>query len=196
MTQDHDTTRQHGPQGSRAWIRPLALVVSCLIIGFVGGWVLRGDDGPVTVLAPPEPGTSTTGTTTTGTSTTATGTTTGASTTTAPTSSAQEPATPPPDRSQVSLAVLNGVGTTGLAGQTADQAESLGYASVATGDAPVQTGKPSIVYYRGDNEAAADRAGSDLGIAQVQALPAGGPVASAAQAAAPDADVIVVLGPG
>ena len=42
--------------GGRAWVRPVALVVSCLVIGFVGGWVLRGDDGPATVLAPQRPG--------------------------------------------------------------------------------------------------------------------------------------------
>ena len=58
--------------GGGSWVRPVVLVASCLVIGFVGGWILRGDDGPVTVLAPAAPddtgdaGTVTTGGTTTG----------------------------------------------------------------------------------------------------------------------------------
>ena len=50
MATDPNTVTEHRPPGGRAWARPAALVVACLIIGFVGGWVLRGDDGPTTVL--------------------------------------------------------------------------------------------------------------------------------------------------
>ena len=41
-----------GRPGGSAWVRPVALAVSMLVIGFVVGWILRGDDGPVTVLPP------------------------------------------------------------------------------------------------------------------------------------------------
>ncbi|MDP1604086.1 MAG: hypothetical protein Q8M03_12565, partial [Legionella sp.] len=59
----------------------MALVASCLVIGFVGGWVLRGDEGPVTVLAPAAPVDSgETGSVTTGGTSTAPG----ATTSTAP----------------------------------------------------------------------------------------------------------------
>src|SRR4051794_39213259 len=77
MATDPDTAASNRASGGRAWLRPVALVVSCLVIGFIAGWVLRGDDGPATVLAPPAPESagagpaSTTGTTTTEPATTA-----------------------------------------------------------------------------------------------------------------------------
>ena len=182
-------------------MRPVLLVVSCLIIGFVGGWLLRGDDGPVTVLAPtPEgdqaevpvittPGGGGTGTT--GTATTGTGTSGGAATAPSTTTAAQEPAAPP-DRADIALAVLNGTNTTGLAAQTAGQAEGLGYSGVTTGNAPTST-SPTIVYFRPGQRAAAQRVARDLQAGAVQQLPATGALADAA----PDgAEVVVVLGPG
>jgi hypothetical protein len=195
MAADPDTApREPAPGGGRAWIRPVALVVSCLVIGFVAGWVLRGDDGPVTVLAPPAPEQSadvpagTTGETTTapsgaGTTTTAT--------TTAPTT-APEPPAAPPDRAQISLAVLNGTNVTGQAAQTAAQAESLGYTGVTAGNAPTTT-DPSTVYYRQGQQAAAERVATDLEVQGVQPLPASGALATAAPV---DADVVLVLGSG
>lgn len=194
MTRDNDTaSARHAPAG-RAWIRPVAVVVSSLIIGFVGGWVVRGDNGPVTVLAPPAPQTSGhgAGATTSAGTTTAPGTTTGGATTTAPgtTSGAAQP--PPPDRSAIKLAVLNGTGVTGRAGQTASQAESLGYQGVVAGNAPTST-DPSIVYYRAGQQSAAERVARDLEVTQVRALPASGSLATAAPA---DAQVVLVLGPG
>jgi hypothetical protein len=189
-------------------VRPVALVVSCLIIGFVGGWILRGDDGPVTVLAPtPEgeqaevpvittPGggggggdrTSTTGTTTAGAGTGTTGgTATAPTTTTAP----AEPAAPP-DRAEISLAVLNGTNVTGLAAQTAGEAEGIGYVGVTTGNAPTST-DPTIVYFRAGQRAAAQRVARDLQVGAVQQLPASGALADAAP---DDAEVVLVLGPG
>jgi hypothetical protein len=52
---DPDTAAHDRTPGGRAWVRPVALVISCLVIGFIAGWILRGDDGPATVLAPPAP---------------------------------------------------------------------------------------------------------------------------------------------
>jgi hypothetical protein len=183
----------------------VALVVSCLVIGFVGGWILRGDDGPVTVLAPtPEGdqsevpvittpgggggggggGTGTTGTAPTGTSG-------GTATAPATTTAAEEP-TAPPDRADIALAVLNGTSTTGLAAQTAGEAEGLGYVGVTAGNAPTST-SPTIVYFRPGQRAAAQRVARDLQVGAVQQLPPSGALANAA----PDeAEVVLVLGPG
>lgn len=198
MSTDPVTPTPEPPQGGRAWVRPVVLVAACLVIGFVGGWVVRGDDGPVTVLAPAPSGdtaetpTITTpggqGTGTGGGTTTAPG---GTSTTPGATSTVQEP-TAPPDRAEIKLAVLNGTSTTGLAGSTAGEAEGLGYVGVTAGNAPTST-SPSVVYYRPGQQAAGQRVGKDLQIAAVQPLPTSGALA----AAAPDeAEVIVVLGPG
>lgn len=178
-------------------MRPVALVVSCLIIGFVGGWILRGDDGPVTVLAPtPEADGSqapvvTTGGGGGGGGTSTTGTSGGTATAPPTTTAAEEPAAPP-DRADIAVAVLNGTSTTGLAAKTAGEAEGLGYAGVTAGNAPTST-DPTIVYFRQGQRAAAQRVARDLQVSAVRQLPASGPLADAA----PDgAEVVVVLGPG
>jgi LytR cell envelope-related transcriptional attenuator len=194
MSTDPVTPTPEPPHGGRAWVRPVVLVAACLVIGFVGGWVVRGDDGPVTVLAPaPAADTAGTPTITTpggqgGGTATAPG-----RTTTAPgtTSTVAEP-TAPPDRADISLAVLNGTSQTGLAASRAGEAEGLGYVGVTAGNAPTST-SPSVVYYRSGQQAAAERVGKDLQIDSVQPLPASGALADAAPA---DAEVIVVLGPG
>ena len=96
------------------------------------------------------------------------------------------------DRADIALAVLNGTNTTGLAAQTAGQAEGLGYSGVTTGNAPTST-SPTIVYFRPGQRAAAQRVARDLQAGAVQQLPATGALADAA----PDgAEVVVVLGPG
>jgi hypothetical protein len=185
MATDPDTVTEDRPPGGRAWARPAALVVACLIIGFVGGWVLRGDDGPTTVL---EAGTPRSGSGAAAT-TTAQGTTTAAA---AGTTAAEAPAAPP-DRAEVGLAVLNGTDTAGLAGDTAAQAESFGYEGVTAANAPAGTTGPSIVYYREGRRAAAERVATDLEFDQVRQLPGSGPLS---QAAPEGAQVVVVLGPG
>jgi hypothetical protein len=174
----------------------VALVLSCLVIGFVGGWILRGDDGPVTVLAPTPEGEQaevpviTTGDGGTGTATTGTGTSGG--TATAPATTAAEEPAAPPDRADIALAVLNGTNTSGLAAQTAGEAEGLGYVGVTAGNAPTST-SPTIVYFRDGQRAAAQRVARDLQVGAVQQLPASGALADAA----PDeAEVVLVLGPG
>jgi len=200
MSTDPGSSTSGPSEGGRAWVRPVALVVSCLIIGFVGGWIFRGDDGPVTVLAPTPEGDASEvpvvttggggGTGTTGTATTGTGTSGG--TATAPsTTAAQEPAAPP-DRADIAVAVLNGTTTTGLAAKTAGEAEGLGYTGVTAGNAPTST-DPTIVYFRQGQRAAAQRVARDLQVGSVEQLPASGPLA---QAAPDGAEVVVVLGPG
>lgn len=181
MSSEPPTTPSPEPgHGARPWLRPVALVVSCLVIGFVGGWILRGDEGTVTVLAPSG------STADAGDDAAAGGSTTAPATTTAP-----RP-TPPPARPDIALAVLNGTSEAGLAGRTADQAESLGYVGVTAGNAPGQSG-PSVVYFRSGQRPAARRVARDLQIAAVRALPGGGALGDEVPE---DAEVIVVLGPG
>jgi len=186
MATDPDSVTEQRPPGGHAWARPAALVVACLIIGFVGGWVLRGDDGPTTVLEANTPGSGSgsgaaAGTTTKGTTTAPAGTT-----------AAEAPAAPP-DRADVGLAVLNGTDTAGLAGDTAAQAESFGYEGVTAGNAPPGTTGPSVVYFRAGERPAAERVATDLEFDQVRQLPGSGPLS---EAAPEGAQVVVVLGPG
>lgn len=164
------------------WVRPVILAVSCLVIGFVGGWALRGGESDPIVL-PPAP---TAGTTTT-------------PTRTAPQTVTRPPAAPPPapvipPAADVRLAVLNGSSVTGLAGRTADRAKAVGFTGVTAGNAPTQTG-PTIVYFRAGQRPAALRVAQDLGysVAQVKPVPADPAIISAAPA---DAQVILVVTAG
>jgi hypothetical protein len=171
---------------ARPWLRPVVLVASCLVIGFVAGWIVRGDEGPVTVLAPTQPADG--GSADAGAPPTAT--TPGGST--APATTVAEPPPPPPDRSEIALAVLNGTGQAGLAASTAGQAESLGYRAVATGNAPAQTG-PDVVFFRAGERPAARRVARDLQISAIRPLPDDGALGDELP---DDARVVVVLGPG
>jgi hypothetical protein len=155
------------------------------VLGFVGGWILRGDDGTVTVLETGAPAPDTTAAATDGESPTA------PAATTAPATTAEAP---PPARDEISLVVLNGTDTAGLAAGTAAEAETIGYTGVTTGNAPTSTA-PSTVYYATGQEAAAERVASDLRIEATAPLPASGPITDAAREANPAADVVVVLGP-
>ena len=173
------------PRGG--WLRPVALILACLVLGFVGGWVLRGDDGTVTVL---EAGAPSTTATTPATPTVPTGT----DSAPTPPPATTEAAPPPPAREDIALVVLNGTDVSGLAGNTAAEAESVGYSGVVAGNAPTTT-EPSTVYHAAGQEAAAQRVARDLRIAAVAPLPGTGPITEAARSANPDADVVVVLGP-
>lgn len=156
------------------WIRPVVLAVSCLILGFVGGWSLASMGGDTVKLPDasvdvtvqePAPRTDT------------------------PVATAEQPTTAAaPDRAGVSVAVLNGSGVTGRAAQTATRLKGVGYSTVATGDAPRRSG--NVVYYRADQKPAADQLASDLQITEVTAIE-GSPVATSAPASA---QVVVVLG--
>ncbi len=172
----------HG--GGGGWLRPVAVVLACLVLGFVGGWILRGDDGTVTVLesgAPARTASDGPSTTPAGTGTTGTA----PSTTTAP---------PPPTRAEIVLVVLNGTDVAGLAGETATRAESLGYPDVVAGNAPTST-TPSTVYHAPGQQAAARRVARDLQIDEIAPMPTSGPIATAVSDANPDTHVAVVLGP-
>jgi hypothetical protein len=182
----------------------LVLAVSCLVLGFVAGWALRGgEDSPIiipaaaseptptaTVEAPqpaPPPAASTDIETTSATDTTATG----PSTVTETEPPAPEPTLPEP--SAIQAAVLNGSGVTGLAGETTTKMEGLGYTGVTPGNTAAQTG-PTIVYFRPGGDNAARKVAQDLGygLAQVKPLTNAALVAEAPATA----QVIVVLGPG
>lgn len=182
-----DTPPPPPPTGG-AWLRPVALILACLVLGFVGGWILRGDDGTVTVLETGAP--------------TATETAAGngdgdgaapPATTAPPGTTAEEE--PPPPRSEISLVVLNGTDIAGFAGDTAAKARSLGYDGVIAGNAPTGTDPTTVYFATPDDEPAAGRVAADLEFDLVRALPAGGPIATAAEGAAPGAEVVVVLGP-
>lgn len=167
--------------GTRDWLRPVALVLSCLVIGFVVGWILRGDEGDVTVLPPVASADGPTATTPETPAATA------GITVTAP----EEPP-PPPDRADISLVVLNATDQTGLAAQIAGEAEALGYEGVTASNAP-SSSDPTTAYFRPDQRPAAARVARDLSIGRIQPLPAAGALADAS----PDGtDVTVVLGPG
>jgi hypothetical protein len=163
----------------------VALILSALVLGFVGGWVLRGDDGTVTVLETGAPATTEAAAPDAPESTTGTA-------PAPPATTAEAP--PPPERSAIALVVLNTTDTAGLAGDTASEAESIGYVGVVAGNAPSGT-DPSTVYHAAGQEAAARRVSRDLQIANVAPLPGAGPIVDAARQANPDAIVVVVLGP-
>ena len=161
-------------------------MISCLVIGFIAGWILRGDDGPATVLAPaaPEPAGEAPAATTGG------GTTAPSTTAPATTTADDEPAAPPA-RDAIRLAVLNATDLQGAAGGRRRGREP-GLQGVTAGNAPTTTG-PDTVYYREGQQAAGERVAADLQVDQVTALPASGGLASAVPA---DAQVVLVIGPG
>lgn len=157
---------------SATWVRPVVLAVSCLVLGFVGGWSLASIGGDeislpeanvdVTVQEP-APGTTTV------------------------TPSVEEP----PERGEVTVQVVNGVGTTGLAASTATRLGEAGYDDVSTGNITPVTG-PTTVYYRVGMKAAAERLATDLQVTEVAPI-AGSPVANTASS---QAELVVLLGPG
>jgi hypothetical protein len=181
MSTDSPDEPPPAPSGA-GWLRPVALILACLVLGFVAGWILRGDDGTVTVLETGAP-----------TATTEAGANTEGAPEPAPPPATTEEA-PPPERSAIALVVLNATGTAGLAGTTAAEAESLGYSGVIAGNAPTST-DPSAAYFTPGNEPAAQRVASDLRIDEVAPLPPSGPIADASREANPDAVVVVVLRP-
>jgi hypothetical protein len=158
----------------------IAVGLACLVGGFLVGWFTRGDGGGASVIPPAaagqaQPGAGTTGTTPGTTSTAA---------------AVTPPA--PPARSAIPIVVLNGTAIAGFAAQTADRAQALGYPSPSAGNVANQRG-PTVVYFRGQNRAAAQRVAKDLGFTAIRPLPASGPIADAAPGGA---RVVVVLGPG
>lgn len=93
-------------------------------------------------------------------------------------------------RPEINLAVLNGSGEAGLAASTAELVKGMGYVQVTEGNAPGQVAADKVMY----------RPGAEAQARQVAAdLKAGAPVPLADNSgiadAAPDADVIAVMGP-
>lgn len=223
MSSEAPTPDPAGHGATSAWVRPVAVILSCLVLGFVGGWVLRGDDGEVTVLAPvaqgagvtagttPDTpaGTSTGGDATTGTAATApaapgdtagtaqdpAATTPDATTGTAPTGTAGTVTAPDAAPADRADVALSVLNGTSIAGLAASTAER----AETLGYSGVVTGnaptstEPSVVYFRPGARAAAEQAATDLEVVTVRPLPRSGALAAAAPA---EAQVVVVLGPG
>ncbi len=156
---------------SSNWIRPVVLAVSCLILGFVGGWALAsvGDDElalpdarvDVTVVDPAPK-----------------------TTTVAPPAPAE-----PPARDKVVVSVMNGTTRAGLAASTARTLRGLGYSTVSIGTATARPG-PTVVFYREGSRPAAEQLAKDLQVATVTALD-GTPYA---QSTAAGTQLVVLLG--
>lgn len=92
-------------------------------------------------------------------------------------------------RASISVGVLNGADETGLAGRTGERLRGLGYEEVSEGNAP-STVSSTRVMFRAGAQPQAMRVAEDLGVAAPLALTEGSEVAKAA----PDSQVIVVLG--
>lgn len=93
-------------------------------------------------------------------------------------------------RPDIDVAVLNGSGEAGLAARTGELLRGMGYAQVTEGNASGRVAADRVLY-RAGAEAQALQVAADLG--------AGAPIpladASGIAEAAPDADVVVVMGP-
>lgn len=154
----------------------VAIGVAGIVAGMIGGWFLRGDGGPATVLPAAAAPVATTSQPT-------------GVTTTAPDTPAPVALPEPKD---ITLSVLNGTTISGFAAKTAARAGQLGYPTPTSGNAPTQTGA-TVVYFRAGKRSAARRVADDLGLVTVTPITQ----ATTAVAEAPaGADVVVVLGPG
>lgn len=154
--------------------RGLILAVSCLVLGFVGGWSAANLGGKTIALPQanldvtvqePAPVTGQ-----------------GEGTTSSPTvTGADKPVT------ATSILVLNASGIAGRAAQTQTVLRSKGYTSVAVDNAELVTG--NTIYYGQSALEAASKVGTDLQITATKPLD-GSPYAATAKGAV----VIVVLG--
>jgi LytR cell envelope-related transcriptional attenuator len=167
--------RDRSPRRRPAPRRPartfgLPIVAAALVVGLIIGFVAScGGGGTKTV-------------TETQTVTAPTGGSSGSGTSAIPSGAAS--------RATIALAFLNGSGESGLAASRADAARALGYQNVTVGDAPSPVTSDRVVYRKGAAGRAAQVA-QDLGLDAPTLLPAGDPVLTTA----PDASVIVLLGP-
>lgn len=93
-------------------------------------------------------------------------------------------------RSTISVAILNGSGESGLAARTAESAREIGYQTVSEGNAPSPVSTDIVLHRQGSAPRAA-RVAEDLGLPAPELASADDP----ALAAAPDAEVVVLLGP-
>jgi LytR cell envelope-related transcriptional attenuator len=161
---------------SSGWVLFVAIGLAGIVAGMIGGWFLRGDGGPATVL-PAAVGAVATSTQTSGVTTTA-------------------PAPPIPaalpERKAIVLSVLNGTTIAGFAAKTSTRAAQLGYPTPTSGNAPTQT-SGTVVYFRDGQRPAARRVARDLGFVTITPIADAAAVVAAAPATA---NVVVVLGPG
>ncbi len=153
--------------------RGLVLAVSCLVLGFVGGWAIANMGGKTIALPDAKVDV---------TVAKAAPKTTEQTDTTGEAAGGAQPA-----RADVSVTVLNASGVAGRAAQVGTQLKGLGYTQVQTDNAAQVTG--TSVYYADGAKAQATLVAGDLQVA------ASAPLAgSAVAAAAKGAKVVVVLG--
>lgn len=143
----------------------LPVVGAALCVGLLVGWVASSGGGTTTVTE--------------------------TRTVTAPADTAAPAASGAASRSEISLAVLNASGESGLAGRTADEARALGYAQVSEGNAPALENADRVLF-RAGAASQARQVATDLGLPTPALIAAGDSVAAAAD---PEDKVIVVLGP-
>ena len=123
---DPSATNASPPRASASsgWVLFVAIGLAGIVAGMIGGWFLRGDGGPATVL-PAVAGAVVTSGQTSGVTTTA-----------------PAPPTPAalPERKAIALSVLNGTTIAGFAAKTSTRAAQLGYPTPTSGNAPTQPG--------------------------------------------------------
>ena len=95
---------------------------------------------------------------------------------------------PPLDPSSVTVAVLNGTSTPGLAAEVGNTVESAGFQQGNVANATDQEAAESVVLYAEGSDEAAREVGKELDISQIQ------PIDPENQALAGDAPVVVVVG--
>jgi hypothetical protein len=107
----------------------------------------------------------------------------------ATTTPAAKPKPKPLSPSKITVAVLNGTNSTGLASQIADQLQQQGFQRGNTTNSPTQGQQAqSVVEYSAKNSAAARLVAGKLGISDTE------PIDSQTQAVAGDANVAVIIG--
>lgn len=113
-----------------------------------------------------------------------------ATTTTAPTGSNTSTTAPAIVKSKVTVQIANGTEVTGLAARYTQKLMTLDWDTLPPGNGPHVSA--TVVYYNGDNRAAALEIASEIKVASSVVRPLGGldPIAGAK-----NDDVIVVLGP-
>jgi len=74
------------------------------------------------------------------------------------------------ERSETSVAILNGNGVAGAAAESAAQVRALQYVVSGVGNAPRADYARTMVMYRGDHRREAQRLAKDLGVKRVAAL--------------------------
>lgn len=96
----------------------------------------------------------------------------------------------PESRPTIALAILNGSGEDGLAASTAELMRGMGYTQITEGNAPSQVAVDRVLYRPGA-EAQALQVAADLNAGPPSPLADASGVAEAA----PDADVVAIMGP-